>query len=145
MEFDKALHFAVVLAWEDLKKVTPPYLVRTEYQCEPGSSLDNLSVWLARSRGYEDLVCDYWTWASTDHPAGTRFRNGHSSEQLAETLEFLMMHQDRFTRPPDACRNGMVLTYPPTEEEFRAATIWRRGLGTISTNIWHAVEEKVSV
>lgn len=146
MEFDKALHFAVILAWEDLKKVTPPYLVKIEYQGEPGSSLDHLSVWLARSRGYQDLVCDYWTSTSPEHPAGARFRNGHFSEPLAENLGFLMRNQDQFTRLPDACRNGMVLTYPPNENELAEAAAWQRGLVPTTANISRAeIEERVSV
>ena len=145
MEFNKALHFAVILAWEDLKRVTPPHAVKIEYQCEPGSSLDHLNVWLARSKGYEDLVCDYWTWASSDHAAGARFRNGHSSDQLAQTLGFLMKNQNQFTRLPDACRNGMVLTYPPAEEERTEATAWMRGLHGAATDICRAAEEEEKV
>jgi len=45
MELDKALTFAVILAWEDLMKVTNPCSARVEYRCEPGTSLDYLSVW----------------------------------------------------------------------------------------------------
>lgn len=140
MEFDKALHFAVILAWDDLKKAAPPYLVKIEYQCEPESSLDYLSVWLAQSRGDEDLVCDYWTWTSSEHPAGARFRNGHYSEQLAETIGFLMQNQDQFTRLPDACRHGMVLTYAPTEEERTEAAAWLGGLHGNATNICRTTE-----
>lgn len=147
MKLDKALQFAVILAWEDLKKVTPPYLVKIEYQCEPGSSLDHLSVWLARSRGYQDLVCDYWTSTSPEHAAGAGFRNGHSSEQLAEALGFILKNQDQFTRLPDACRNGMVLTYSPNENELAEATAWQQGLDPTTANICRAaeIEERVSV
>ena len=133
MEFDKALHFAVILAWEDIERVTPPDLVRAEYQGEPGSYLDYVSVWLSRSRGHQDLVCDYWAWTSSEHPAGARFRNGHSSARLAGTLEFVMKNQDQFTRLPDACRKGMVLTYPPTEEERAEAAAWLRSLRGTAT------------
>ncbi len=44
MELDKALKFAVILAWADLMKVTTPCSARVEYRCEPGTSLDYLSV-----------------------------------------------------------------------------------------------------
>lgn len=147
MEFDKALRFAVILAWEDLERVTLPYLARVEYHCEPGGSLNHLGVWLARSRGYQDLVCDYWAGASAEHPAGAHFRNGHSSEQLAGTLEFLMKNQDRFTRLPDACRNGMVLIYPPGEDARSEAAAWQRGLHGTAADICRSSEseEPVSV
>jgi hypothetical protein len=59
MELDKALKFAVILAWEDLMKVTSPCSARVEYRCEPGTSLDYLSVWSVRAGGEQDLLCDY--------------------------------------------------------------------------------------
>jgi hypothetical protein len=41
-----------------------------------------------------------------------RFRNGHCSDQLAQTLDLIMKNQDQFTHPADASRNGMVLDPP---------------------------------
>jgi hypothetical protein len=38
MELDKAFQFAVVLAWEDLAKVSKPCAARIEYLCEPGTA-----------------------------------------------------------------------------------------------------------
>ena len=52
MELDKALEFAVILAWEDLMKVTDPCSARVEYRCEPGTSLDYLSVWSVDAEGH---------------------------------------------------------------------------------------------
>ena len=102
----EAFKFAVISAWEDLIKVTTPSLVRVEYVCEPGVSLDSLSVWSVRAGGEQDLVCDYWTWTSSAHPSGIRFRNGHHSDTLTQTLDFIMKNQDRFTHRADACRHG---------------------------------------
>ena len=133
MELDKAFQFAVTLAWEDLMKTTQPGAARVEYQCEPGTSLDYLSVWSVRAWGYYDLVCDYWTWASPAHPRGTGFKNGHSSDQLAETLDFIMKNQDQFTRPADACRDGLVLIDPPAGDERTEAATWMRGVQGAAT------------
>ena len=47
----EAFKFAVISAWEDLIKVTTPSLVRVEYVCEPGVSLDSLGVWSVRAGG----------------------------------------------------------------------------------------------
>jgi hypothetical protein len=116
MELDKALQYAVIAAWEDLAKVSKPSSARVEYLCEPGTALDYLSVWSVRAGGEQDLVCDYWTWTSSAHPSGVRFRNGHSSDQLAQTLDLIMNNQDRFTRPADGGRYGLILIYPPAED-----------------------------
>ena len=134
MELDKAFQFAVTLAWEDLMKATQPGTVRVEYQCEPGTCLDYLSVWSVRAWGYYHLVCDYWTWTSPDHPSGTGFRKGHSSGQLAETLDFIMKNQDQFTRPADACRDGLVLIGPPTGDERREAATWMKSIPGTTTD-----------
>jgi len=124
MELDEAFEFAVVLAWEDLAKVSKPCSARVEYLCEPGTALDYLSVWSVRAGGEQDLVCDYRTRTSSAYPSGVRFRNGHCSEQLAQTLDVIMKNQDRFTHPGDACRNGLVLIHPPASEELTEATTW---------------------
>ena len=60
------------------------------------------------------------------HPSGVRFVNGHHSDRLAETLDFIMNNQDQFTRAADACRHGLVLISPPTGDEQTEAAIWRR-------------------
>jgi hypothetical protein len=124
MELDKAFEFAVISAWQDLMKAANPCSVRVEYQCEPGTSLDYLSVWAVKAEGYQDLVCDYWTWTSPAHASGSRFTNGYRSDRLGQTLDFIMKNQDQFTRPVDACRDGLVLIYPPTEDDRIEASSW---------------------
>jgi hypothetical protein len=143
MELDTAFQCAVILAWEDVMKASQPCSVRVEYQGEPGTRLDYLSLWSVRARGYQDLVCDYWTWASSAHLRGVRFSSGHSSNQLAETLDFIMKNQDQFTRPVDACRDGLVLIYPPTGEERTEAATWLREVQGTTTNLAGAADERV--
>ena len=143
MELDKAFQFAVILAWEDLMKVTKPCSARVEYRCEPETSLDHLSVWSVKTRGYQDLVCDYWTWTSSAHPSGVRFKNGHRSDQLARTLDFIMKNQDQFTRPADAGRNGLVLIDPPAGDERTEAATWMRGVNGAATNFGGAADERL--
>src|SRR4051794_24392272 len=140
MELDKALQCAVILAWEELMKATQSCSARVEYQDQPGTPLDYLGVWSVGARGYQDLVCDYWTWASSAHPNGVSFRNGHSSEQLTETLDFIMKNQDQFTRRADACRHGLVLVYPPAGEEREEAATCMRGIYGTITNFGSAAE-----
>jgi len=126
VELDKAFKLAVDLRWEDLMKVTQPCSARVEYQREPGTSLDYLSVWSVRAGGYQDPVCDRWTRTSSAHPRGVGFRNKHDSDRLAQTLDFVMKNQGQFTHRTDACRHGLVLIDPPTEDErAEAATLMR--------------------
>jgi hypothetical protein len=143
MKLDKALEFAVILAWEDLMKSAPPCSVRVEYRCEPGTSLDYLGVWSVRAAGDQYLVCDYRTLTSSARPGGVRFENGHHSDKLAQTLDFIMKNQDRFTRRADACRDGLVLIYPPTGDERTEAASWMRGVHGTATNFEGAAVERV--
>ena len=123
-ELDKAIRYAVTLAWEDLMKPAEPRSVRLEYLCEPGTALDHVSVWSVRAGGYQDLVCDCWTWASTAHPSGASFGDRHYSGKLAQTLDFVLKHQGHFTRPADAGRHGLVQIYPPDANDRAEAASW---------------------
>jgi hypothetical protein len=142
MELDKAFRFAVVLAWEDLVKFSKPCSVRVEYLCEPGTALDYLSVWSVRAESEQDLVCDYWTWTSSAHPNGVRFRNGHSSDQLAWMLDLIMKNQDQFTRHADAGRHGLILIYPPAEDARAEAAAWMREVQGDPANVGGAADER---
>jgi hypothetical protein len=135
MELNKAFNLAVILAWEDLIKVNRSPSVRVEYQCESGTSLEYLRVWAARPEGYNDLVCDYWTWASPAHASGVRFTNGYHSDTLALTLDYIMKNQNQVTRASDACRDGLVLIYPPTEDERAEAATWMSGVHATASNV----------
>ena len=51
MELDKALEFAVVLGWDDLKKATDPCSARVEYRSAVGTAVDYLSIWSVDGEG----------------------------------------------------------------------------------------------
>ena len=125
MQLDEALQFAVVQSWEDLTMGTEFCSIRVEYEGEPGASLDYLRIWSDRGGGYQRLVCDYWTWTSPAHPSGVRFTNEYHSDGLGQTLDFIMKNQDQFARPSDACRDGLALIYPPTDDQRAEAATWR--------------------
>ena len=124
MELDKALRFAVILAWDDLMNASETGSVRVEYQGKSGISLDRVSVWSTKGWGYHDLVCDYWTSTSSAHPDGLCFKDGQESAKLAETLGFIMKNQHQFTRPADVGDHGLILIDPPTQEERQEAAAW---------------------
>jgi len=142
MELDRAFQLAVILAWEDLAKVSKPCAARVEYRSKPGAALDYVSVWWLRAAGEQDLVCDYWRRTSSAPPSVVRFRNGHCSDQLAQTLDLIMKNQDQFTHPADASRNGMVLIHPPAQHDRTEAITWMRGVRGTATNIDGALRVK---
>lgn len=132
MELDKAFQYAVSLAWGDFKG-TNSQSIRVEYLCEPAVALDHLSVWSVTAGGYHNLVCDYWARTSSSHPSGIRFGQGHYSDGLAQTLDFIMKNQGRFTRPPDACCHGTVLIHPPDANDRREAAAWMKVARTLES------------
>jgi len=117
----------VILGWDDLKKVSDACSARVEYQCEPGTSLDYLNVWSVDLEGRQNRVCEYWTGTSPAHPTGVRFTNSFQSDQLGQALDFILMNQGQFTRPADACRDGLALIYPPSGDERTEAATWMKG------------------
>jgi len=126
VELDRAFHYAVTLAWEDLMKPIEPRAIRVEYLSEPGSPLDYLTVWSVRAGGYQDLVCDFQSSASLAHPSGACFGNRHSSGQLAASLGFIMKNQGQFTRPADAGPHGLVLIHAPDADDRKEAAAWMK-------------------
>jgi hypothetical protein len=103
--------------------------------------LDCLSVWSVRVSGEQHLVCDYWTWTSSAYPSGVRFRNGHCSDQLAQSLDLIMNNQDRFTPPADAGRYGLILIYPRAEDARAKASAWMREVQGDPGNVGGAADE----
>ena len=126
LKLDQAFEFAVILAWEDLIKVSDPRSVRVEYRCEPGTPLDHVSVWSTGADRYQKLVCDYWASASLRHNGGATFWNGYRSVQLTTILDLIMTNQKRFARSKHACGDGLALIYPPTAADRAEAGIWLR-------------------
>lgn len=133
MQLDKALEFAVILAWQDL--MTGRVLsARVEYESKRGLPVDFLTVWTLTSGGTQDRVCDYATCASPDHPMGVRFTNDYHSNALAQALDFIMKNQEQLTRPDDAWRPHLVLIQPPTPELAAEATAWMAGTRAAASN-----------
>jgi hypothetical protein len=144
MELDKALEFAVILGWADLKKVSDPCSARVEYQSAAGTTVDYLSIWSVDAEGHQAMVCDYWTRSSPAHTSGTGFKNKFQSPPLGLALDFILMNQDQFTRPADACPEGLALIYPPTGDDLTEATTWMAATHGVATNVSHAEVEKVA-
>ena len=126
LEIDKALQYAVTLAWDDLMTPIQTRAIRVEYLWEPGNPLDHLSVWSVRAGGYQDLVCDFRASASLAHPSGASFGNRPCSDKLAANLDFVLKNQGQFTRPADAGRHGLVLLHRPDANDRAEAAAWMK-------------------
>ena len=144
MELDKALGFAVILGWDDLKKVSEPCSARVEYRREPGTSLVYLNVWSVDAEDHQNRVCEYWTSASWAHPSGICFNSKFQSLQLGRALDFILMNHGQFTRSADACRDGLASIYPPTGDEHTEAATWMKGVHGAPTNISRAEDTRIA-
>jgi len=144
MELNRAMAFAVILAWEDLEKATQLSSARVVFQSAVGTAVDYLSVWSVDAEGCQRMLCEYWTWNSPAHTSGISFKKEFSSPRLGTALDFILRNQKRFTRPVDACPEGLALVYPPTPEELTEATAWMAWVHGASTNVSPAEGEKVA-
>jgi hypothetical protein len=144
MELDKVLGFAVILAWDDLKKATGLSSARVEYESAVGTTVDYLSIWSVDTEGHQSMLCDYWTWTSSAHTSGISFKKVVNSPRLGLALDFILLNQNQFTRPADACPEGLALVSPPTADELSKAKAWMDGAHGVSTNVSPAAVEKVA-
>ena len=105
MELDKALEFAVILGWDDLKKVSDPCSARVEYRSVAGTAVDYLSIWSVDAEGHQAMVCNYWTKTSPGHTSGIGFKNKFQSPPLGLALG---LHPDEpgSVHAPSRCLPG---------------------------------------
>jgi hypothetical protein len=144
MELDKALGLAVVLGWDDLKKVSDTCSARVECGSAPGTVADYLSIWSVDAEGHQNRVCDYWTWTASAHPSGIRFDNKFRSSALGLALDFILMDQDQFTRRADACPEGLETINLPAGDELTEPATWIGGVHGAATNLNRAEDGMVA-
>lgn len=118
---EQMLESAIVACWKDLTNGAQPEVIHTEYNFTAGGSVDGLRIWSSIARGHWLLICEYGMYASNSHSCGVRFENGHHSEALAQTVKFVMQHQNDFSLPPNLGRPGLLQIRRPTEAEIGAA------------------------
>ena len=131
MELDRALELAVVASWEDMVKPGDTCSVHVEYQKQPDSPLSSVMVWTTRNRGYGTLVCRYSVAPSNSaspsfEGSSVHFANSYHSRKLADTLDFVMRNQNRFTRPADRSIHGLVQIDCPSPKDRSDAAAWSR-------------------
>ena len=120
-DLERILESAVVASWPDLVSSTQSGLMQIEYGFAAGGTLDYLKVWSSITRGHWLLACTYWMSASKFHDKGDHFDNNYLSEGLADTLDFVMQHQNAFALPENLGRQGLLQIPTPTHEDSTAA------------------------
>jgi hypothetical protein len=118
---EQMLESAIVACWKDITNGAQPEVIHMEYNFTGGGRVDDLRVWSSIARGHWLLICEYGMYASNSQSSGVRFDNGHHSETLAHTVEFVMQHQSDFALPPNLGRPGLLQISCPTEAEIGAA------------------------
>ena len=144
MEFDKALEYAVILGWDDMTGIIKPASARVEYRGAPGTSVDYLRVWSVDAEGHQKMVCSYWTWTSPAHQSGICFTSDFSSRAMGLALDFVLMNQGQFTRPSDACAEGLALVNPPSGDQRAEASAWMGGVHGVATTVSRSAVEKAA-
>jgi hypothetical protein len=130
MDFEKALEFAVISAWDDLVKPQEKNSIHIEYTNVDGIPLPSLQVW-ATYRGHGYRVCDYSTGPTNGSKLqGTQFSNSYGSQTLAETLDLIMLNQGQFTRPAGRDVHGLVQVRVPSKADRASAAEWRHAMLT---------------
>lgn len=114
---NRILECAVILNWSDLMKTSEEGLIHLECRTESGRYLDYLKIWSSETRGYWNLVSEYWMCDSSAHVRGLTFFSGINSEGLTQMLGFIMQNQNIFSTSSDSYSNGLIQVYPPTEED----------------------------
>src|SRR5579872_2422550 len=87
---ERILECAVCLNWEDFASSSLPTSMQLEYRIGTTHSLDSLKLWSSTSRGYWNLVCEYWMQSSTTHQRGITFTGAYSSPVLTHMLDAIM-------------------------------------------------------
>ena len=121
-DLERILESAVVASWPDLVSSTHSSLIQIEYGFAAGGTLGYLKVWSSITRGHWLLACTYWMSASKFHDKGVHFDNNYASEGLADTLDFVMQHQNAFALPENLGRQGLLEIPAPTQEDSVAST-----------------------
>ncbi|HWR15459.1 MAG TPA: hypothetical protein VN577_11570 [Terriglobales bacterium] len=117
-----ALGYAVIQSWDEFMPDSVSGLIHIEYQAGSDGSLDFLLIWASTLWGYWNLVCEYWPRPLWSHAIGLRYSNNYHSVRFAHALEFVMAHEEAFSKLPN--RHGPIQIYPPTQEQRREAERW---------------------
>ena len=115
MELDKALEFAAILGWDDLKKVSDPCSARVEYRSAIGTAVNYLSIWSVDAEGRQSKVCDYWTWTSLGSPHWNPFQEQIPVSSVGSGPG-LHPHEPGSVHAPSRCLpggSGSDLSRPP--------------------------------
>lgn len=117
---DRILQCAVALNWKSLT-ANDTAAMQVEYRTGPRQSLEYLKLWSSSSRGFWNLVCEYWMLSSPAHESGATFRGSNHSTDLAWMLDAVMQHQGEFVAASTGFVDGLVQINRPTDADIVSA------------------------
>lgn len=95
--------------------------MQVEYQTGPSHSLEYLKIWSSATRGYWNLVCEYWMQSGSGHESGATFRGREYSGDFTWMLDAIMQHQAAFKSGSTDFVEGLVHINRPTDKDLASA------------------------
>lgn len=129
LSIDDVLRSTMIHAWDDFSAAAAPHAIRVEYLGQPGVPFDELTIWLVSAGGYQERICDYRIGPSLHHSIEWRCWTRIHSARLVGALDFIMRHQERFRRTAGANLHGVIVVFPPTQEDRAEAAAWMARIG----------------
>jgi len=115
---DRILECAVALNWNGLTQGDETTAMQVEYQTGPSHTLEYLKIWSSTTRGYWNLVCEYWMQAGSGHESGATFSGREYSGDFTWMLDAIMQHQGAFLPGSSDFVEGLVQINRPTDTDL---------------------------
>src|SRR5690348_1022235 len=121
ISIDRILECAVALNWNGLTQADETTAMQVEYQTGPSHTLEYLKIWSSTTRGYWNLVCEYWMQAGSGHESGATFSGHEYSGDFTWMLDAIMQHQGAFRPVSTDFVEGLVQIKQPTDRDLASA------------------------
>ena len=95
--------------------------MQVEYRTGPSHSLEYLKIWSSTTRGYWNLVCEYWMQSGSGHESGATFSGSEYSGDFTWMLDAIMQHQGAFRPGSTDFVEGLVQINRPTDRDLASA------------------------
>ena len=121
ISIDRILECAIELNWNGLTQADETTAMQVEYRTGPSHSLEYLKIWSSTTRGYWNLVCEYWMQSGSGHESGATFSGREYSGDFTWMLDAIMQHQGAFRLGSTDFVEGLVQINRPTDTDLVSA------------------------
>jgi hypothetical protein len=118
---DRILECAVALNWNGLTQADQTTAMQVECRNGPSNSLEYLKLWSSTTRGFWNLVCEYWMQSNSGHTMGVTFCGREYSGDFTWMLDAIMQHQRAFRAGSSDFVEGLVQIKRPTLTDLASA------------------------